>query len=290
MKKDWLSRIPWWWQRMFWSEQSEDVLSDKVNLRDLYFKYAVFSYFLIIVKINEVLEIVFDGYEADGNIFEPVEDRLEQLYRRLYRAMVELSNRDDFDMCNVDLLRSFSTLNGDFKQYISYWNKYKDQIVKDIDLLSTQYPKPYPPPHDLQVCFGELDILLNEHNQKKQTLLNKDKYIVLELGDLSLNKSTAQLTYKKTVVDIQLNRKEIKLLIELLKAKGGIVSYEELAKAIDIGAYTNQADSKELAINIQAIKRDLGNYLKDIGINQKSVDRIIDNIVAVKNQGYKLVS
>ena len=72
---------------------------------------------------------------------------------------------------------------------------------------------------------------------------------------------------------------------------GGVPSFGVGApKIVDIGSYNPDADLKEMAIKIQTIKRDLGKYLLNNGINKKSVTHIMNHIVSVKNQGYKLDS
>ena len=110
---------------------------------------------------------------------------------------------------------------------------------------------------------------------------------ILECGELRINLSKATMQYKnKPPIDISPDNSEIKFLVYLIKHKGQVVEYVEIAKNLELNCYSEGDENRKVAREVQFLKRDSKKVLKQVGLTKKEVEKII---TAKKNIGYKLV-
>lgn len=103
---------------------------------------------------------------------------------------------------------------------------------------------------------------------------------------IDLNKGT--LDYKGNEINISPDNNPIKFLTLLIEKAEFIVEYLEIAKRLELNSYQEEDKNKDVAREIQYLKRDLGKELKKSGLNKSAINEIKEMIIFNKNLGYKL--
>jgi hypothetical protein len=124
---------------------------------------------------------------------------------------------------------------------------------------------------------------LNLISSKKSDYSESESYICAHLT-LDISKTTLKFK-EKPEIDISPDNKEIKMLTFLFKNKGKLVTYKMIAKELNINSYRDEFDDKDLARNIQDVKKQLTKILKKTGMNSKDIK---EYILYKKNRGYKM--
>ena len=108
---------------------------------------------------------------------------------------------------------------------------------------------------------------------------------ILSCGNLLLDLRQAVLIYgNHPPIDISPDTSEIKFLSLLMRNKR-LTEYVEIAKKLNMNCYSADRTNKEVAREVQFLKRDLNHILKKAGMTTKEIN---NTIVAKKNLGYKL--
>lgn len=102
---------------------------------------------------------------------------------------------------------------------------------------------------------------------------------ILVCGNLSIDFEKVILRYKKNKLKeivISPSTREIKLLTLLLDRRETVVTYRELAKAVDLPTYREDDLTKNYSRDIQSIKKDLATkILKKAGMSKEDINKMI---------------
>lgn len=110
-------------------------------------------------------------------------------------------------------------------------------------------------------------------NEVKKYLVN---FFKLSCGDLVLDLEIPALIYNNgTPLPIQLKRKEIQFLILLLKNKGNLVTYKEVAKTLDTNYYFPEIDNQDVGEKLRLLKNDLRKLLLSAGVSSSTFKQLI---------------
>ena len=104
--------------------------------------------------------------------------------------------------------------------------------------------------------------MLVEHKKKKQTTLFGNGILEYKTLKFDLNKSTLSVN-NSNPIPINQETQVFAFLIMLIKNVGHVVSYEEIANTLGIGA------DKSGRRNLQFIKRDIFNKFIELGFSKK---------------------
>lgn len=121
------------------------------------------------------------------------------------------------------------------------------------------------------------------HQLARQRKLHLRKTI--NFGDLvTINSTNATLQYRNIQpIPVPLASDAIRLLILLIE-RNELVRYHEIAEELDLPGYREGIADKAIARDINFVRRDLGNILKQAGLKHPTVI-----IKAVRNVGYQIV-
>lgn len=262
------------------------ILDPEIDVYHLPQKLAYFYYYHTHRKIIEVLDVVFGGYVVGEYFFIPPDDILVDKYAALYSVFFELDRRPDIDELPVTLVRDFKSLHDNFVYCIKMWAKFRDEHFDDSKMLFKIAPQQYYLAPDIKVLFHEIDILLAEHKIKKGRELKKIGDITYSWEQLVLNKSKATLAYKNNQsINISLNKQDIKLLEMLLKNGDRITEYIHVAKELQLNSFDKEYSNKDVARNVQFVKKELHATLGKTGMTKEEVKNMI---LTITNTGYKL--
>ncbi len=105
--------------------------------------------------------------------------------------------------------------------------------------------------------------------------------------DLLIDLNRGILKYKDYQINISPDNKPIKFLILLMEEAEYIVEYKKITEKLDLSLWKEES-KKDIAREIQYLRRDLGTDLKDSGLNKSAVNKIMDMIKIKRGYGYIL--
>lgn len=107
----------------------------------------------------------------------------------------------------------------------------------------------------------------------------------LVCGELKLDVDQSVIQYKDNPPqEISTGINTIKLLITLMENKR-VVEYTEIAQKLKLNCYHEGVENKDVAREVQFLKRDLGKFLEKIGMSKTEIQKMF---ISKKNVGYKL--
>lgn len=261
------------------------ILDSYINLDSIPQYKAIQFYFQIYKKMAEMLDVVFSGYIVGGRTFEPVDEYLDGMFDELGSILHRFDIRSEMDKLPITRLYGIH-LNGNFVEDIKLWSKLKTDIFKDIEYLSQITTIHYPTPPDLELAFNRIDERLEEHKTKKYHLLYKAEDNILTWNNLILNQNKSTLSYKDFLsVNIQLNTQAIKLLKMLIKNGNNLTEYVVIAKELNLNSFHEGVGNKDIARDVQFVKKELNKILKKTGMSKEELGKMI---ISVRNTGFKL--
>jgi len=109
---------------------------------------------------------------------------------------------------------------------------------------------------------------------------------VLECGLLKINLDQGVIRYNdKMPAEISPDDKKIRFLVFLMENKK-VVEYAEIAKKLDVNWWQEGLTNKDVARDVQFLRRDLATFLRDeVSMTNREIQKMIIN---KKNIGYKL--
>lgn len=170
------------------SSRYDIVLDRNADLIRMYYKTAIFYYFLLFSKILEILDKVF----ITKNI-KNIPDELNDHYEIFWRTLWHFKTREDF--VNVSGIKdnTFESLHCDFDYTANAWAKARKLFYEDLENIRKQVPQAYPIPFDIESTFLKVDKLLENEAEYKidykfsgEIVLNNN-YLLAKLNFNSLN-------------------------------------------------------------------------------------------------------
>lgn len=116
-----------------------------------------------------------------------------------------------------------------------------------------------------------------------QTDKRKDKALTWKRLKINVRQGTFQYGDNQPV-EISIGKREVRLFIYLMENRR-VVSYLELAKELDLNCYHEGCTNKQVARDLQFIKRDLLKFLTKIGVPKKELNSMF---ITKRTVGYKL--
>lgn len=108
---------------------------------------------------------------------------------------------------------------------------------------------------------------------------------VLECGSFKINLDQSTIQYKDgTPSEISTGINIVKLLILLIENKR-VIPYTEIAQKLKLNCYHEGVTNKDVAREVQFLRRDLGDFLVKIGMSKTEIQGMF---ISKKNVGYKL--
>lgn len=101
--------------------------------------------------------------------------------------------------------------------------------------------------------------------------------------NLSINLSSATLTYNGVEIPISPQNKPIKYLLILIQNQGKVVSHKDIAQVLKIKDYDQSSDLNNYARDVQMVKRDLKKEL--IALGEEKAEQVRDMVKMVKAIG-----
>lgn len=135
-----------------------------------------------------------------------------------------------------------------------------------------------------------IQISIEERPKKESNAVNsvtqKNNKEILSCGKLHLDLEKGTLCFGgKPPVEISPDNQIIRLLILLMRYRR-IVGYVEIANILDMNCWHENVENKDVAREVQYLKRDLKNYLRDkVGMSNLNIRNML---ISKKNVGYKL--
>ncbi len=125
----------------------------------------------------------------------------------------------------------------------------------------------------------------NSQSSDLPALINQANDKVLECGLLKINLDQSTIQFNDTSpIEISTGVNTIKFLIILMENKR-VVEYTEIAQKLKLNCYHDGVTNKDVAREVQFLRRDLGDSLVKIGMNKTEVQGMF---ISKKNVGYKL--
>ena len=105
--------------------------------------------------------------------------------------------------------------------------------------------------------------------------------------NLKINTVAQTMQYRNgSAVEISLTTNRVKLLVMLMRKRGEVVEYIDIAKALDLNCCKTNSTNADVAREVQFIRRDLIKFLKEkIGMEKAEIDKMI---IVKMNDGYRL--
>lgn len=142
--------------------------------------------------------------------------------------------------------------------------------------------------------FFDIDLdKLNKLPQEIPAAEPLDQLPKMICGQLTISPQEAKLQYKGYIVkNIPLESNPIKFLLFLIKNKGVVKTYLEVAEELDLSCFrpNENQNNNEIVVkeNVQKQKQYLKNELAANGLSEKIAQEIIDMIKSITNVGYKI--
>ncbi|HEY4694457.1 MAG TPA: hypothetical protein VIH52_00630 [Candidatus Nanoarchaeia archaeon] len=157
------------------------------------------------------------------------------------------------------------------------------EIVRYSDTQIEIKPKKF---SYLKGRLGELVKNEVKENTKQPESTEKRSGESFQCGELQVNLAQGVIVYKSGIqVEVSPDNSVMKLLVFLIKSNK-VVTYVEIAKSLGMNCWHEGVTNKDVAREVQFLKRDLATLLKDkVGMGNKEIESMI---IAKKNIGYKL--
>lgn len=127
--------------------------------------------------------------------------------------------------------------------------------------------------------------ITNLQSSDLPTPINQANDKILECGLLKINLDQSTIQFKDTSpAEISTGVNTIKFLIILMENKR-VVEYTEIAQKLKLNCYHEGSTNKDVAREVQFLRRDLSGFLVKIGMNRTEVQGMF---ISKKNVGYKL--
>lgn len=254
------------------SSRYDVVLDRNADRIGMYYKTAIFYYFLIFSKLLEILHKVFSNKDLKN-----IDDELNDYYEKFWGVLQHFKTREDF--ANIPVIKdtAFESLHCDFKYTSKAWAETKKYFYEDLENIRKQVPQAYPIPFDIEFAFQKVDKLLKneaeyEINYKDsgEIILN-NKYLLSRVHFGSENdvffgevfKNPRKEIKKKELQDRfpELHKDFHKLVYEL-GFKGELLKIffpKITSSSVYFQNYVTKQDLEKLIIDISKLQEEIGN-------------------------------
>jgi hypothetical protein len=176
---------------------------------------------------------------------------------------------------DIDLIMEGLKNTGNFGR----WER-RDEYYNIEDINRTQLPLTF------NQIKSQYTRLADEYEQSR-TKNSRISVQQFSCGNIMINLDQAIMKYKaNNPVEISPDNDEIQMLVFLMKNKGIVKKYIEIAKELNINCYHKAATNSDVAREVQFLRRDLATFLrKKVGMSDEEINRMI---IVKKNTGYKL--
>lgn len=259
-----------------------EVLGEGKDINTLSKKWIWYFYIAAHIKLFEILSAVYDDYDKQpDHVFVYVDTRLDDLFLELRSLWKKLDSYPFIQEKKLGQYDGFKSLNADSDYRRKVWIASKKTLFEDINDL----PKlsTIPLSNDLKLAFLEIDNLLVEHKAKKRKTLFGDGILEYKALKFNLNDSTLCVNNSQPV-PVSTKTQVFALLILLIKNVGKVVTYDVIAKELDLNSYDGKVDS-DIQRNLQTIKRDIASRIIDLGFDEEVAKEIREYVRFVRNQG-----
>lgn len=259
------------------------ILNGGKDISKLSEKWLKYYYLHIHSKLYEIMCGVYDGYDNQPDyVFVAVDPQLDDLYLELWNTWLVIDRYPFIEALKFGQFNYFKSLNYDPSDRIKMWRGSKKYFVGDIESIGKELSLD-PLPNDLKLAFTNIDKLLSEHIVKKNKVLyGEGEYAFCSIR---INFESHKIYYRNKEIIFSYSD-DFKLLHVLLKNRNTMVSDVEIAKFINENVDTKTLKNKDVARDIQFIKRDLGNKLARLGIEKADIEDIKTAIERVSGSGY----
>ncbi len=154
----------------------------------------------------------------------------------------------------------------------------------------------------LEKLLDDPFLATNKRNNKIRDLLSNSTKVnrkdtsrnIYSYGNLSIDTKRGILVFKGYSFTINPETFQMKMIIELIKANGEIISYKDLFKRIGKrDTDEEKIENKDYAKDLQDIRKSIKDYLdnspKISSPHKKSVSKLMQSIKSVTNKGYRLI-
>ncbi len=259
------------------------ILNGGKDITKLSEKWLKYYYLHIHSKLYEIMCGVYDGYDNQPEfVFVAVDPQLDDLYLELWNTWLVIDRYPIIEALKFGQFNYFKSLNYDPSDRIKMWRGVKKGFVEDMENVGKELPLD-PLPNDLKLAFTNIDKLLAEHIIKKNKVLYGEGQYTL--CSIRINFEHGKIYYKDKEIVFSYSD-DFKLLHVLLKNINKIVSDVDIAKFINENIDTKTLKNKDVARDIQFVKRDLGNKLARLGIEKADMEDIKTAIERVSGNGY----
>lgn len=179
----------------------------------------------------------------------------------------------------------------DQKWELGYRQTAREYYGKIENLYVKHGSRNYQLPKFIQDYFDFTNKTVAYHKNYEKTYrqlfgLNDSKKKIVQFGNLTINLEKSYLQYKKKApIEISPTSREIVLLMCLIKNAGSIVEYLDIAKLLRPEESFDDYENKDVARDVQFVRRDLVKILKQAGIKKSELRKLI---AAKTNLGYLL--
>lgn len=253
------------------------------------------------LTILSVLKEIEDQLQIDDK--EPVS--LESWYKRndgleykLKRILIKLESEKAIDGLKQVKIKDGSKKGGyRYKWSFIAGKDFKEVLKKQKSLISTEQryeqtlkeiTKQKSKPSNLDIKYKQIlsGIEKDKSVVKQSPDSAKDNRQVFVCGNLRVDIDEGVVNYKNNrPVEVEPNNKNIKFLTLLIKSKG-IVEYEQIAKELKMDCWHEGVINRDVARDVQFLRRDLVVFLRDkVGFTKREIRNMIVN---KKNIGYKV--
>lgn len=262
---------------------NEGILSSKTDLVHFYHKAAVFYHFSFYCKLVSILECVYGYYNGNYSKYIPPSERLNDLYVMILCAFNRIDQRPDFSSLQIMTFDGFPDLYGNHLDQLELWERISFNYREDIETLKKRPVQKYPISDDVRLAFYDIDLALEKHKEQRKAKVIINEKGVYRAGDavLDLTQSTLQFRDNKPLT-ITPSNQEIGLLCLLLENIDKVVTYDTIAKELEINAYRGDAND-EVKNAIKMVKKKLADLLTNAKFKK-------DTIKSIKGNGYILNS
>ncbi len=222
---------------------------------------------------------------------------LDDLYQQIIQPFTVIDIRPEFRQLPIMGLKSFPSLFNKADEHIKDWNSTKQTFEEDLQYLASTIPHIYPLPYDLEHTFREIDRDLAELTAQKDNTLHLVKPNIRGVDDLlyvhgpitiNLTRATFQYTGNQSKT-INVNNREFRFFMHLFQHKGKVINYIDFVSYLNLNVSTKGLDVSQAQDLIRDIKKRFGRRLKESGVGKDDVTKVMDSIVAIRSEGYKLI-
>lgn len=139
-----------------------------------------------------------------------------------------------------------------------------------------------------KVIFSRYEDSLQNPLSSSNQSLSKGEDKIHMYKDLIIDLNRCIMQYEGHRINISPDNNPIKFLILLIEKAEFLVEYVEIAKRLGLNSYQEEDKNKDVAREIQYLKRDLGKELRKEKLSESAVNKLKDMIIFKKNLGYML--